>query len=130
MKGQKYNTEMGMMAGCCIRLAEESTFPDDVGSAKEGFKDNVWFSSVNAAVWAGLRGRKAVLQVKNNKSLFPKDFIEDALLGMPGGVHIVLVGTHHEIPLVALMVTGTAQKQQLFFCFHKGCRFNSEAFTI
>ena len=102
MKGQKYNTEMGMMAGCCIRLAEESTFPDDVGSAKEGFKDNVWFGSVNAAVWAGLRGRKAVLQVKNNKSLFPKDFIEDALLGMPGGVHIVLVGTHHEIPLVML----------------------------
>ena len=41
-------------------------------------------------------------QVKINRALFPKHFIIDALVGMPGGVHIVLKGTHHEIPLVAL----------------------------
>ena len=91
MKGQMNNTEMGVMAGCCIRLAEESTFPDDMGSVKEGFEGNAWFGSVNAPVQAGLRGRRVVLPIKNNESLFPKDFIEDALLGMPGGVHIVLM---------------------------------------
>jgi len=109
---------MGAMAGCCIRLAEESTFPDDAGSVKEIFEDNAWFDSVNVAVQAGLRGRKGVLQSRTT-SHCPKGFIEDVLLGMPGGVHIVLVGTHHEIPLVALMVTGTAQKQLLFFVFTK-----------
>ena len=118
MKGQKYNAEMGEMAGCCIRLAEESTLSDDAGSVKEGFKGDAWFSSVNAAVQAGLRGKRVVLHIKNNKSLFPKGFIEDALLGMPGGVHIVLRGTHHEIPLVALGYRYST-KTTLYFVFTK-----------
>jgi len=84
---------------------------------------------VNAVVQAGLRERRAVLQIKNNKSLFLKDFIEDALLGMPGGVHIVLMGTHQEIPLVALGYRYST-KITHFFCFHKGCKFNDQGFTV
>ncbi len=35
---------------------------------------------------------KAVLQVKNNKALYPKEYIEKFLENTPGGVRIVLKG--------------------------------------
>ncbi len=51
----------------------------------------VWICQGFAAL--GKEGFRAVLQVKNNKGLFPKDYVEKALEDMPGGVHIVLKGT-------------------------------------
>ncbi len=40
----------------------------------------------------GEHGGQAVLQVKVNKSLYPKDFIDDALKDAPGGLSFVLTG--------------------------------------
>ena len=57
-------------------------------------KGDAWFGSVKAAAALAEEGTEAVLQVKTGHSLFPKKFIEDALSGSPGGVHIVLRGRH------------------------------------
>ena len=37
--------------------------------------------------------RDAMFQVKNNKRLYPKNYIENALNGSPGGSSIVLTAT-------------------------------------
>jgi len=37
-------------------LVEESSFPDDATSVKEGVEGDAWFGSVAAATQAGLRG--------------------------------------------------------------------------
>jgi len=48
-EGAEVQYRNGVVAGCCIRLAEESPFPDDAALVNEGFEGNAWFSSVNAA---------------------------------------------------------------------------------
>jgi len=40
------------------------------------------------------KGHLAFLQVKNSKALCLKEFIEDMLKGIPGGVHVILTGTY------------------------------------
>lgn len=55
-------------------------------------KGDAWFGSVKVAAALGQKGMRAVLQVKNNKALYPKEDIEKALENAPGGVHIVLKG--------------------------------------
>ncbi len=61
------------------------------------------------------KGREGVFQVKQNKGLFPKDYIEKALEDAPGGVKIVLTGTApNNIPLVALGYS-YSRKTTLFF---------------
>jgi len=61
----------------------------------------------------------AVLQVKNNKTLFPKEVIESSLSRMPGGgMHIVLTGTNpNGVPLIALGYQYST-KATLIFVFH------------
>ena len=63
-------------------------------------------------------GRRVVLQIKKQQVTASK----------PGGVHIVLMGTHHEFPLVVLGYRYSTKTR--IFCFHKGCRFNDQGFTI
>ena len=117
MRTQQYSAEFGGTTACCLRLAEACSFPDDADTAKEGFKGDAWFGSVKAAAEAGQRGRRAVLQVKTNKALFPKEFIGEALNNMPGGVWIVLKGTHpNGVKLVALGYRYST-KTTLFFIF-------------
>ena len=59
-----------------------------------------------------------MLQFNNNKALFSKELIESSLSRMPGGVHIVLTGTHpNGVPLIALGYRNST-KTTIFFIFH------------
>jgi hypothetical protein len=63
-------------------------------------------------------GHRAILQVKNNKALFPKEFTAGALEDAPGGVHIVLKGkAHNGVDLLAIGYRYFT-KTTLFFCCH------------
>ena len=101
MKSAKFNDQMGATAGCTLRLLL-NTIPLQE-QHKHGVRGDAWFGSVNTANQVGLRGHEAVFQVKQYHSLFPKDFIEEALKEAPGGVHIVLKSTtSDEVNLVAV----------------------------
>ena len=104
--------EIGSTTACCLQLSEECQFQDDDGK-KEGFKGDAWFSSAKAAAEAGERGKKVVLQVKTN-GLYPKDYIDKALQGMPGCVWIVLKGNHPNGQKLAAIVFRYSTKTTLF----------------
>ena len=62
------------------------------------------------------RGRAFFGQVKSNHSLFPKEYIEEALKNSPGGSHAVLKCIHEEVELIALGYQYSS-KQTLHFVF-------------
>jgi hypothetical protein len=102
MKSAKFNSTIGATAGCTLRLLL-NTIPEEDRGTKYGIRGDAWFGSVNTANEVGLRGHEGVFQVKQYHTLFPKDFIEEALKEAPGGVHIVLKGTtKDEVNLVAV----------------------------
>ena len=79
---------------------------------KEGFnKGNAQFRNAKAAAKAGQCDKIAILQVNNNKALFPMDFIEYALKDMPmvHGAHIYLK------VFILLHLCIVIQLKQLFF---------------
>jgi hypothetical protein len=122
MKSQQFNQQVGATAGCTLRLLLD-TIPQDLKNSKHGVRGDAWFGSIRTANEIGLRGHDAVLQVKQYHSLFPKEFIENALKDAPGGVHILLEGTtNDEVPLVALGYR-YSRKTILFFVLTKngGC---------
>jgi len=88
MKAATFNGEVGATAGCIVRCLLGIFSPQD--EWKHGIRADAWFGSIKTANEVALRGHKAVFQVKQNHSLFPKDFIEKALKDAPGGVHTVL----------------------------------------
>jgi hypothetical protein len=90
MSTAQYQDSLGATAACTVRLPERSIPEDD--DRIHTVQGDAWFGSVRAAAALGAKGHRVVLQVKNNKGLFPKDFLEDALKDAPGGVHIVLKG--------------------------------------
>ena len=90
MSTAQYQDSLGATAACTVRLLESSISDDD--DRIHTVQGDAWFGSVRAAAALGAKGHRVVLQVKNNKGLFPKDFIADTLEGAPGGVHIVLKG--------------------------------------
>jgi len=100
MSTTQYQQELGATAACTLRLAEGCIHPEE--NRCHTIKGDAWFGSVKAAAALGRKGIRAVLQVKNNKGLFPKDYIEKALEDAPRGVHIVLTGTASGIELIAL----------------------------
>ena len=57
-------------------------------------KGDAWFGSVNSAANLAQRGINSVMQVKTAYSMYPKDYIENLMDGMPGGVHVVMKGRH------------------------------------
>ena len=75
-----------------VQMLEGLTGTQDA-NVGHGIKGDAWFRSVRAAAALGVRGHRAVMQVKTNSSLFPKKFIADTLDGMTHGVRIVLKGT-------------------------------------
>jgi len=92
MREQQYAAEYGDTVAYCLRLAEECCFVNG-RDVKEGFnKGNAQFRNAKAAAKAGQCDKIAILQVNNNKALFPMDFIEYALKDMPmvHGAHIYL----------------------------------------
>jgi hypothetical protein len=101
MVTQKYQQELGAIAACTLRLAEGCITPGD--DHCHTIQGDTWFGSVKAAAELGGKGFWAVLQVKNNKGLFPKAYVEEALEDAPGGVRVVLKGTApNNIELIAL----------------------------
>jgi len=119
MKTKKFNAEVGATAGCTLRLLLDSITEEDKGM-KHGICGDAWFGSVQVASDIARRGHEAVFQIKQNHSLYPKAFIEEALKEAPGGVHIVLEGTTRcEVPLVAVGYR-YSRKTVLFFLLTKG----------
>lgn len=101
IKSAKFNEQMGATAGCTLRLLLNTISLQE--QHKHGVRGDAWFGSVNTANQVGLCGHESVFQVKQYHSLFPKDFIEEALKEAPGGVHIVLKSTtSDEVNLVAV----------------------------
>jgi Transposase IS4 len=98
MRAGEYCDSLGATAACTLRLAELSL----IGNTNSGLMGDAWFGSVKAATALAKKGYKAILQIKTGHSLFPKQFIEDALKDAPGGVWIVLESTHQNVPLVAI----------------------------
>jgi len=79
-------------------------------------KGNVWFGSDRCTITMAQQGKAFFGQVKPNQSLFPKDYIEEALKDAPGGSHIVLKCTHQEVELIALGYQYSS-KRTLHFIF-------------
>jgi hypothetical protein len=92
MKNAQFNSEVGATSGCTLRLLLNSIAEEDNG-LKHCIQGDDWFGSVRTANEVGLHGHIGIFQVKQYHSLFPKEFIENALKDAPGGVHIVLEGT-------------------------------------
>ncbi len=102
MKTAKFDNTIGATAGCTLRLLPNS-FPVDQQGAKHGVRGDAWFGNINTADKVSIRGHKGVFQVKQFHTLFPKEYIEEALKEAPGGVHIVLKGaTRDEVNLVTI----------------------------
>ncbi len=81
MKERKYNRDTGGTAGCTLCLLEVS-FDDGL---PHGVKADAWFGSVRTAMSVAVKDHEGVLQLKQNKGLFPKEYIEKALEDAPGG---------------------------------------------
>jgi hypothetical protein len=102
MKTATFNNTIGATAGCTLQLLLNS-IPVDQQEAKHRVRGDAWFGSVNTANKVGIRGHEGVFQVKQFHTLFPKEYIEEALKDASGGVHIVLKGTtRDEVNLVAI----------------------------
>ena len=115
MKNLPHNATMGATAGCTLRLLEGSNNGSCIDG--HGIKGDAWFGSVRTAMEIGARGGEAVLQVKGNKGLYPKDFIEETLKEAPGGVSVVLTGiAPNGVQLVAVGYRYSV-KTTLFFVF-------------
>jgi hypothetical protein len=102
MSSMKYNNAIGATAGCTLRLLEEA-IPEEDKANTHGVRGDAWFGSVKNASELGIRGYECVFQIKNYNTLFPKDFIDEALKNAPGGVSIILEAkAPNEVPLVAV----------------------------
>ena len=122
MASQQYQQELGATAACTLRLAEGCIAAED--DRCHTIQGDAWFGSVKAAAALGQKGIRAVLQVKNNKALYPKEYIEKALENAPGGVHIVLKGNApNGVELIAIGYRYST-KTTLFFCCYSRCRIN------
>lgn len=78
-------------------------------------KGDSWFGSVKAAAHIAGKGMHCIMQVKTSHSLFPKTYIEEALDGTPGGVHIVLRGKHPNGKTLVALGYRYSSKKTLFF---------------
>jgi hypothetical protein len=70
MSTAQYQDSLGATAVCTVRLLETSIPEDD--DRIHTVQGDAWFGSVRAAAALGEKGHRVVLQVKNNKGLFPK----------------------------------------------------------
>jgi hypothetical protein len=96
----KYNRKFGATTGVCLRLIK-SADPED--GLKECIKGDAWFGSVRACAALGGKGHKAFLQIKGNKGIYPKIFIEEQMAATPSGTSILMKGTHpNGFPLITI----------------------------
>ena len=83
-------------------------------------KGDAWFGSVNSAANLAQRGIDGVMQVKTAHSMYPKDYIEKLLDGMPGGVHVVMRGRHPNGHNLIAIGYRNSSKKTLFFIMTQG----------
>jgi hypothetical protein len=114
-KQPKY--ELGATTACTLRLSQNLPVADDI---KVGLKGDSWFGSVKTCAMLGAEGKMGVFQVKTAHALFPKKIIESTLSGMPGGVHIVLEGTHPNGQHLIALGYRYSTKKTLSFIFNAG----------
>ena len=114
MTNHKYFKDLGATASCTVRIAE-GTSHKNVDNVQEVVLGDSWFGSVKAAVGLAQEGFEAILQVKQNHGLYPKNVITDILKDAPGGAKVVLSGTHPSG--VELVATGYKynKKSVLYF---------------
>jgi hypothetical protein len=114
MSNTQHQDSLSVTAACTVRLLETSIADDD--EHIHVVQANAWFGSVRASSVLGTKGHRAVLQVKNNKALFPKEFRADALQDAPGGVHIALTGkAPNGVDLLAIGYRYSTKNTFLFF---------------
>ena len=114
MKNTRLQGTLGATTACTIRCSEGAH--QGGTELKDSVKGDAWFGSVRCAIAMAQRGNAFFGQVKSNHSLFPKDYIEEALKDAPGGVHIVLKSTHQEVELITLGYRYSS-KRTLHFIF-------------
>jgi hypothetical protein len=103
-----------------LRLLLDS-IPEEDKWIRHGICGDAWFGSVWATSEISRHGHEAVLQIKQNHSLYPKAFIEDALKEAPGGVHFVLERkTQGEVTLIAVGYQYSRRTTLFFFLLTKG----------
>ena len=73
MKDPQHNLTLGVTTGCSLHLLEGSA---GVGSTGHGLRGDAWFGSMKTATEIGIHGNEAVVQVKTNSGLYPKQFID------------------------------------------------------
>jgi len=98
MKDQQHNVEYGNTAGCTMRLMNITNSDGDC----KAVKGDAWFGSVKNCANLKMKGYDSILQVKQNKALFPREIIDEALKDSPGGVHITLSGSYNDVELKAI----------------------------
>ena len=76
-----------------------------------------WFGSVKAAAELDC---EAVFQVKTAHALYPKKYIEKALEGGPGGIWIVMKGTHTNGKALVAVGYMYSSRKTLFFIATEG----------
>ena len=67
-----------------------------------------------------IHGNEAVVQVKTNSGLYPKQFIEDALADAPRGISIVLAGVAPSKQRMIAVSYHYSHKTTLFFVMTAG----------
>jgi hypothetical protein len=118
MKTKKFNSEAGATAGCTLRLLLDTIPPKDQG-IRHGIHADALFGIFKTVSEVSRCGHEGVFQVKQNHSLCPKTFIEEALKEAPGRVHIALEGTTQcEVTLIAVGYR-YSRKTILFFVLTK-----------
>ena len=119
MASQQYQQKLGTTAACTLWLATGCVSAED--DRHHTIQGVAWFGSVKANAALGHKGIRAVLQVKNNKALYPKEYIEKVLENSPGGVHIVLKGTApNGVDLIAIGYRYSTKP--ILFCCYSQCR--------
>jgi hypothetical protein len=109
--------ELGAITACTLRLSENLPVADDM---KVGLKGDSWRGSIKTCAMLGAEGKMGVFQVKTAHALFPKKIIKSTLSGMPGGVHIVLEGTHPNGQYLIALGYRYSTKRTLSFIFNAG----------
>ena len=109
MSTQDYAIHGGTTA-CCLRIMDQCAKP-----IRERFEGDAWFGSVKAVAMAAEKGHIAFLQVKNNKALYPKEYIEKALKDMPGGGCILFLRGRTVMGLLLLLLATATQNGLLCF---------------
>jgi hypothetical protein len=106
--------------GVYLHLIQASDTKDDV---KEFINGDAWFGSSWVCAALNEKGYNDLLQIKGNIGLNHKDFIKDAMTGMPGGTKIVLKRKHpNGVPLVAVGYRYSLKTTLFFVITYDACR--------